>query len=132
LLGRTAGHGLILRYGKRIGITQKRIDEVHAWFARAGDWLLAFGYFIPGVRHFTALVAGMSQLEYPRFAAFAYGGAAVWVTVFLSLGYFVGEKWQATMRLVHRYTWISLGLSAIPALLVLYIRLLHSRRARRD
>jgi membrane protein DedA with SNARE-associated domain len=129
LIGRTFGHALVLHYGERFGITQKRINNVHAWFARTGDWLLAFGYFIPGVRHFTALVAGMSELEYPRFAAFAYSGAAVWVSVFLVLGYFVGEQWRTAISLIHRYTWFSIGLIAVVALTVLFLRRARSRSA---
>ncbi|MBV9296314.1 MAG: VTT domain-containing protein, partial [Acidobacteriaceae bacterium] len=85
------------------------------------DWLLAAGYFIPGVRHFTALVAGMSDLEYRRFAGFAYAGAAIWVATFLTLGYLVGEEWQAALRLVHRYTLV-LVLLALAAGVVYWFR----------
>ena len=59
-----------------------------------GHWALTFGYFIPGVRHFTAYAAGMSELEAPQFALFAYSGAVLWVGTFLSLGYFLGERWD--------------------------------------
>ena len=106
LIGRTFGHPFVRRYGKYLRITDEHLDRVHAWFLRMGDWLLMIGYFVPGVRHFTALVAGMSDLEFPRFAAFAYSGAALWVGTFLTLGYFVGEEWQAALQLVHRYTLI--------------------------
>ena len=67
------------------------MDDVTRWFYRFGLWLLSVGYFILGVRHFTALVAGMSQLSLRRFAAFAYPGAAVWVATFLTLGYRFGD-----------------------------------------
>ena len=104
LIGRTAGYQAALRYGKYLHVTEERLTYVHSWFERVGEWLLLGGYFIPGVRHFTALVAGLSKLRYFKFAVFAYVGAAVWVTTFLSLGYFVGDHWQAVMNLVHRYT----------------------------
>lgn len=104
LIGRTLGHGAVLRFGKYVGLTQTRLGRVHRWFERIGEWLLAIGYFIPGVRHFTAIVAGTSELEYRNFAAFAYTGAAVWVATFLCVGYIVGENWQAAMHLVQRYT----------------------------
>ena len=84
-IGRTLGHGAVLRFGKYIRLTPERLDLVHRWFNRAGEWLLAFGYFIPGVRHFTALVAGTSKLEFTTFARFAYAGAFVWVAFFLAL-----------------------------------------------
>ena len=67
-IGRTLGHGFVRRYGRYVRITQVRIERVHGWFLRTGEWLLTIGYFIPGVRHLAAFVAGMSNLEYPRFA----------------------------------------------------------------
>jgi len=109
LIGRTAGHAVVYRYGRYAGVTPAHIDRVHRWLRRMGEWLLMFGYFIPGVRHFTALAAGMSELEYGVFARFAYTGAVIWVSTFLALGYFVGEQWRAVMALVERYSWLSAG-----------------------
>jgi membrane protein DedA with SNARE-associated domain len=121
-IGRTLGHPAVLRYGRWLHITEERLERVHGWFQRVGEWLLMIGYFIPGVRHFTALVAGTSQLEYGIFARFAYAGAAIWVSTFLLLGYFVGEHWRAAMSLVHRYTLAFAAVLAAAALLVWLIR----------
>jgi membrane protein DedA with SNARE-associated domain len=91
LLGYTAGHYLISKYGSRIGISEKHLNQVHNWFERFGKWTLMIGYFIPGVRHFTGFVSGMSYLEFRQFALFAYSGAIIWVSTFLSVGYFSGN-----------------------------------------
>lgn len=117
-IGRTLGHASVLRFGRYVGLTQHRLDVTHRWFQRTGEWLLAFGYFIPGVRHFTALVAGASELEFRTFALFAWSGAAVWVGFFLLLGYFVGENWAAAIALVHRYTLLAVLLAAVLVLAV--------------
>jgi len=103
VLGRTFGLGLIHRYGRYLRITGEHVEKAHAWFRRAGHWSLTFGYFIPGVRHFTAYAAGMSDLEYPVFALFAYAGAAAWTSTFIGLGYLLGERWQAVLGNVHHY-----------------------------
>lgn len=95
LIGRIAGRVIIHRYGSYIGLTEAKLQIVHSWFARWGKWTLTFGYFIPGIRHFTGLAAGMSELEYPIFALFAYVGAIVWTSLFLSIGFFLGEYWYA-------------------------------------
>lgn len=105
-IGRTLGHKAVLRFGKRFGITQSRMDRAHRWFQKTGAWLLAFGYFIPGARHFTALVAGTSELDFRSFALFAWSGAAVWVAAFLTFGYFVGENWQQAMAFFEKYTYV--------------------------
>jgi len=115
LIGRGYGHRVIYGYGRYIGLTAERLARVHAWFDRAGPWLLTFGYFIPGVRHFTAIVAGTTELGWRTFAGYAYAGAAVWVAFFLGLGYLVGENWQRAFALFHRYT---LEASAVGAVLL--------------
>ena len=89
-LGRTFGLVLIHRYGKYLHITEAHIRKAHAWFERVGHWGLTFGYFVPGVRHFTAYAAGMSAVESRQFALFAYSGGVVWVSTFIGLGYFLG------------------------------------------
>src|SRR6266540_5084458 len=94
LLGRTFGLALLNKYGRYIHLSEARINQAHQWFEHAGRWGLTFGYFIPGVRHFTAYAAGMSYLEFHIFALFAYAGALVWAATFITLGYFLGERWQ--------------------------------------
>ena len=61
------------------------------------------GYFIPGVRHFTAIVAGTSKLELHSFALFAYSGATLWVSTFVFLGYHFGPQSIAAGVIVIAY-----------------------------
>ena len=91
LIGRTGGSYLVHEYGGWVGLTQKRLDHAKGWFNRYGRWSLFIGYFIPGVRHFTGFSAGTSGVEYRHFALYAYSGGVVWITTFLSLGYFFGD-----------------------------------------
>lgn len=95
ILGRTAGTYLVVGYGERIGITNARMQRVHSWFQRYGTWTVMIGYFVPGIRHFTGFTAGMASLEYRQFMLFGYVGAFVWVSTFLSLGYFLGDYWMS-------------------------------------
>jgi len=103
LLGRTLGVGVVHRYGKYIHFTEARLANVHRWFDRIGHWMLVVGYYIAGVRHFTAVVAGMSKLEFPTFMAYAWTGGALWVATFLTLGYYLGENWKPIAALIHSY-----------------------------
>ncbi len=103
MLGRTFGLKLIHRYGRYLRITEAHVEHAHSWFRRAGHWSLTFGYFIPGVRHFTAYAAGMSELEYPAFALFSYAGAGIWVGTFISLGFLLGERWKAVQQNLDHY-----------------------------
>ena len=102
IIGRTLGLGFVHKYGRYVHITPERIDRVHAWFDRIGHWALFVGYYIAGVRHFTAIVAGTSGLGIRSFAAYAYTGALVWVCTFLGLGYFFGEHWREAAEIIER------------------------------
>src|SRR3954452_1708028 len=129
LIGRTLGHAAVEKYGRFVHLTPQKVERVHQWFRRVGNWLLSFGYFIPGVRHFTAVVAGMSGLEFRVFALFAYLGAFVWVTFFLCLGYWFGENWQSIIVLTHRYTLPLVLLLCGAGVILWLLRIRASRRA---
>ena len=102
-IGRTLGPAAVHRFGRYLHLTEARMGKVHEWFDRIGHWALAAGYFIAGVRHFTAIVAGMSKLEFPSFMAYAWSGGVLWVSTFLLLGYFVGEQWRHIAEEAHTY-----------------------------
>ena len=114
-LGRSFGLALLHRFGKHVHLTPERLARAHAWFERIGHWALTVGYFIPGVRHLTAYAAGMTEVAPHQFALFAYSGTVLWVTAFLSLGYFLGERWKVVELHVERYL---VGLSIALAVLL--------------
>ncbi len=131
LIGRTLGVGAVHRYGKYIHFTEDRLAYVHRWFDRIGHWMLVVGYYIIGVRHFTAIVAGMSKLAYPTFIAYAWTGGALWVATFLTMGYFLGENWRPAAELVHQYVvYASIGIVAIAALWYFFWKKPRKKQAR--
>jgi membrane protein DedA with SNARE-associated domain len=95
VLGRFIGLPVLLT---RLRLPSHAVTRAQAWFRRFGGWLLTFGYFIPGVRHVSAIAAGSTPLSYPTFARFAYPGGAIWCSVFLGLGYVAGDRWREVAR----------------------------------
>jgi membrane protein DedA with SNARE-associated domain len=93
-LGRVAGPAAVSRYGRRLRVGHSDLERVRRLIERAGKWGLMFGYFIPGIRHLTALVAGATEVRVSLFAMFAGAGAAVWSVTFLTLGYYAGDRWR--------------------------------------
>ncbi len=119
LLGRIFGLKVLHRYGRYLHLSEERLARAHAWFERIGHWALTFGYFIPGVRHLTAYAAGMSEVAPHQFAVFAYSGTILWVTTFLSLGYFLGDRWEAVEKNIHHY--LVIGSIAFGLLVAAYL-----------
>jgi membrane protein DedA with SNARE-associated domain len=95
LLGRFIGLPVLLT---RLRLPPHAVLRGQTWFRRFGGWLLTFGYFIPGVRHVSAIAAGSTPLGYPTFARYAYPGGALWCSVFLGLGYVAGDRWREVAR----------------------------------
>jgi membrane protein DedA with SNARE-associated domain len=102
-IGRTLGLAAVKRFGKYLHITEERLDRVHQWFDRIGHWALFAGYYIAGLRHFTAIVAGASKLKFSSFVAYSWSGGLLWVTSFLTLGYLLGENWKTISETVEHY-----------------------------
>jgi len=113
-IGRVVGYRFVHRYGRYVHLTEERLRQIQQWFDRIGHWLLTIGYFLPGIRHFTALVAGMSEMKFRSFALFAYPGAVLWITSFLALGYFLGDQWEVVFNHLHQQmTLITIILSVV-------------------
>lgn len=103
VLGLRLGYPFLKRFGPRIFITRRRLKLAQIMFRKYGNWLLFVGYFIPGVRHVTAYLAGISGIRFPRFALFAYTGAIVWCATFVGLGHVLGKNWEVAFDYLHKY-----------------------------
>ena len=90
--------------------------RAHWWFERYGGWTLFFGYFVAGVRHFTALIAGYTEMRFKHFAAYAFPGGVIWVVTFLSIGYFMGDQWGRLQGMIHEGALIAAGVAVAAAL----------------
>jgi membrane protein DedA with SNARE-associated domain len=112
-LGRKAGAFVIEKYGAYLHLTDERVERAHRWFDRLGKWMLIICYFIPGVRHLMAFVAGSSKLDPSVFALYAYTGSLIWSTTFIASGYFLGERWGIVTEEIHRHVILAACLAAL-------------------
>jgi membrane protein DedA with SNARE-associated domain len=127
-LGRVFGYYLVHRYGRYFHLTDESLAQAHDWLRRAGRWGLFFGYFMPGIRHLTAYVAGASKLELPIFALFAYTGGLVWSLSFIATGYFLGERWAEATGTIERN--LLLGTLIILGIVACYLLLKRRKKGR--
>jgi membrane protein DedA with SNARE-associated domain len=102
LLGRTGAIYVLERFKPLNRAVGTHLPQMEIWFRRYGPWTLFFGYFIAGVRHFTALTAGITKLNYRSFALWAYPGGLVWVVFFIAIGYYLGAEWDRLARFFDR------------------------------
>ena len=94
-IGDEAGFRLLLRYGKRLGLTERRIKLGRYLFWRHGGKVVFFARFVPILRALVALLAGVNRMEWSRFLIFNVAGAAAWSALYGLGAYGMGEeiKW---------------------------------------
>ena len=66
-------------------------DRSHAFFEKYGNKALVIGRFVPIVRTFITLVAGVSKMSTRRFFTWSAVGAVMWVILVTYAGYFLGN-----------------------------------------
>jgi len=125
LLGRFFEAKVLVLLKKHAG--SERLEKVLNWYQKHGEKLLTVGYFIPGVRHLSGYIAGLSGLRYRNFALYSYLGALAWTSLFIVLGRTLGTRWETILPIIHRY---SILLGVISAVLFLAFYLLYKRHER--
>ena len=123
ILGRFVGHEALTGHLRLLHLGKQQVQRAHRWFEQAGRWALTLGYFVPGIRHLTALLAGAGQLAPRTFALFAYSGALIWSVSFITLGYYMGRDWERVLRNVRLPV-------IVGALIVFVVAALYLRRKR--
>ena len=119
LLGRTIGSAALHRL---LHVPDEAFERSQRWFERFGHWLLTFGFFIPGVRHVTAIAAGSAPVSYASFARAAYPGAVLWCCVFVGLGYWAGDEGARIITAMHGHLRLAVALLGVGVATLLAVR----------
>jgi membrane-associated protein len=111
-IGRLIGPPLSQRDGR---ILKKRyFDETHEFFDRHGNKALVIGRFVPFVRTYITVVAGIGRMDRRRFALWSAVGAALWVLTVTLLGYFLGKRFPGLAGQIDKAILVLLLLTVIP------------------
>ncbi len=133
LIGLTGGVFVLKKFGKSLLLNEARMKKTSEWFDKYGKWSLVFGFYLPGIRHLTAVFAGTTKMKYGHFAFFTYLGAFIWVNSFLLLGGIIGDITGFTEKL-HAHSALVASIIAcalLAAFLFWYIKNLKRRKERK-
>ncbi len=89
LLGRRFGPRVFSRPDSR-WFSRSHAERARAFFARHGSRAVVLARFLPVVRTFTPVVAGVARMPRGRFTAYNVVGALVWTAGLLSVGFYLG------------------------------------------
>jgi membrane protein DedA with SNARE-associated domain len=93
-IGRAGGRALIERHGRWLHLGPERFARAERWFERYGSAFVFFGRFIPLVRSFVSIPAGV--LEYPlgRYVVLSAAASLIWCLAFGIAGHALGSNWD--------------------------------------
>jgi len=123
-IGRAAGAPLYERDGRFL--KKRYFDQTNAFFDQHGNKALVIGRFVPVVRTFITVVAGIGRMDRRRFFTWSLVGAVLWATGITLLGYFLGQAFPVLQDKLELAVLAIVAVSLLPAL-VEYLR--HRRRA---
>lgn len=123
-IGRFGGRRLVERFGKYVFLTPKRLDHAEHFFNDHGGKIVVVARFIEGLRQLNGIIAGTIEMHWAKFVACNALGAALWVSVWTSLGYLAGDHVET---ISHYFTIIAGGIAAL-VLTAVVVRFLRRRR----
>ena len=88
-IGRAVGPPIYHRDGRIL--KRKHFDQTTVFFDKYGNTALVLGRFVPIVRTFITVVAGVGRMDRRRFFTWSAVGAVMWATGITLLGYFLGQ-----------------------------------------
>jgi len=129
-IGHFGGRRLVERYGRYVFLTPERLDKATDFFERYGGRVIVIARFVEGLRQANGIIAGTSGMHWARFLAFNALGAALWVAVWTSVGYFSGDHIDTIYNAATRYS--SYFAIAVGLVIIGYIarRVLRARATR--
>ncbi|CAL9318081.1 DedA family protein [Streptomyces olindensis] len=103
------------------------IEKTEAWFLKHGTKAVFFGRMIPIFRSLISVPAGVERMRLPVFLGLTTLGSAIWNTVFVLAGYFLGANWHTVSDIVSTYSKVVLAVAALAVVAFIAIRLLRRR-----
>ena len=124
LFGRRVGPALFRRPDSRF-FKQQNVEKAREYFDRYGPRTIVLARFVPVVRTFAPIVAGVSGMQYRTFVRWNVIGGLVWGVGVTLLGYFLGQV-DVIAENIELTIVVVVGLSCLP----IAVELLRARRER--
>ena len=127
-VGRAFGHERITGWAAKLPLVDPAdVDRTVAWFGRHGKKAVFFGRMIPIFRSLISIPAGIERMSQSTFVLLTMAGSLIWNTVFVVLGFWVGENYA----IIETYAgWFQKAVIVVVALAVVWWVVRRVRRVR--
>lgn len=108
----------------RLILKEKYINEAHNFFLKYGRMAIVFSRFVPIVRTFTPIVAGIARVPYKFFIKYSLISSIAWATAMTLIGYFLGRIFP----IISHYLWVVAILVVMVSLVPILIQVIKGRK----
>jgi len=133
VVGDSVGYAIGARIGPRLFtraqsllFNPRHVERTRRFYARYGAKTIVIARFVPIVRTFAPVVAGVGQMPYRRFLFYNVAGGVGWVTSMTWGGYLLGRAIPNIAEYIHIVVIVVIVLSVIP----IAVEILKERRRR--
>jgi membrane protein DedA with SNARE-associated domain len=110
-IGYYGGKPLVLKVGKYLLLKQRDLEWTERFFQRrSGAMTIFIGRFIPVVRHFISIPAGIGKMPWLPFSIATLIGATIWNTFLLLLGKRLRDNWHIVQKYSHQVDYVIVAL----------------------
>lgn len=125
------GRIAIVKLGKYVFVSEKKIESAERWFKKYGVYAVFLGRMAPGVRELISVPAGIARMPFAKFVTFTFFGSLIWSVILVFLGYFLGNSWESLSETLSGYfTIISVIVFLSIAIVISYYLYYGKRRNR--
>lgn len=114
--GRWAGNYLANKKDS-LFFKKKYLDVTQAFYQKHGMMAFILGRFLPVVRTFVTILAGMAKIDFPKFLFFNFLGASIWIIVMVLSGHFLGRLFPQITTYLELIVIGMIIISAIPVVI---------------
>ncbi|PYM04749.1 MAG: hypothetical protein DMD82_13450 [Candidatus Rokuibacteriota bacterium] len=119
---------MLFRREQSLLFNPKHLERTRDFYARHGAKTIVIARFVPIIRTFAPIVAGIGQMEYRRFIFYNVAGGLGWVTSLTCAGYLLGRTVPNIGSYVHIVAIVVIALSMVP-IVTEYVRTRRHRSA---
>ena len=101
---------------------KKYLRSAEIYYKKQGAFALIMGRFIPIVRTFAPIIAGIVKLDFNKFAFYNVAGAFLWITSLTLLGFFLGRSFEKEINDYLLYIIVGFILITTIPLIVTYLK----------
>jgi membrane-associated protein len=115
-IGRASGPRIFTRENS-LFFNRKHLLRAHNFYEKHGGKTIILARFMPIIRTFAPVVAGVAAMEYRKFAMYNIVGGVLWVWSMLFIGYFLGRAIPGIDRHIEKVILLVIFLSILPGII---------------